>query len=292
MRKAEFGRCVEVHSAPTSTVYRSICLRTNKSVALKRYYARDITRLGLAGVLLRERDALTRIGNHSNIVILYGAFADQGSYWLAMEWAGPRTVQDMAKGNIDWVIGVIKALERCQELGIVHADVSSKNLVVGDDGATKLVDFGACALFKDEEHNDGGWNWSTAGRGCLDAPEVLENGRVCFATDLWGLGCVVGRIASGEAVFSGKSALERMENICRGRTTWRKPVDACIREFTESLVRERPEERLGVDAESGQVDYNLVRNSWMKAQLLASSNTSQSIRRASERATDDTWLQV
>jgi serine/threonine protein kinase/tetratricopeptide (TPR) repeat protein len=117
---------------------------------------------------LREAQAIARL-SHPNVVVVYdvGTYRDQvfiamefvegntASYWVESQ---TRTWQEILKIFISAGRGLMAAHEK----GLVHRDFKPDNVMVGKDGAVRVMDFG---LARQSEKPVGGARASTPARG-------------------------------------------------------------------------------------------------------------------------------
>jgi eukaryotic-like serine/threonine-protein kinase len=92
--------------------------------------------------------------SHPNIVPVYELGVEQGVYYIAMEHCPGVTLADVLAytGPLDPKEGATVGAEVCRALdyahrraGIVHRDVTPRNVLVDDEGAVRLIDFGIAA---------------------------------------------------------------------------------------------------------------------------------------------------
>ncbi|CAI0550782.1 unnamed protein product [Linum tenue] len=106
---------------------------------------------------------------------------------------GGGRIEESTIGFYTWQ--VVKALEYLHSNGLAHCDVKGRNILVGPDGSdVKLADFG-CAKRVESSSSPG----SIGGTPMFMAPETARGEEQGFAGDVWGLGCAVIEMATGES---------------------------------------------------------------------------------------------
>ena len=91
--------------------------------------------------------------SHSNIVPVYELGAEQGTYYIAMEFCeGVSLTQLLGAGALTPAEGAYIGVEICRALdyahrkaGIVHRDVTPRNVMIDPEGMVRLIDFGIAA---------------------------------------------------------------------------------------------------------------------------------------------------
>ncbi len=137
-----------VGSGGMGFVYAAHDLELDRSVALK-VMRRDAGPESEQGRLRDEARAIAAL-NHPNIVPVYDVgHSDDGRLYMSMElvrgknlqgWldAGPRTWNEV----LDVLLASGRGLAAAHAVGLVHCDFKPGNVLVGDDGRVRVVDFG------------------------------------------------------------------------------------------------------------------------------------------------------
>ncbi len=165
-------------------VYRARDTRLQRNVALK------ILRLDLspqsldsnertgptdgAARMLREARAAAAL-DHPNVVAIFdvGQILDEGplkgTTYLAMELIKGRPLRAFVgdasvpvRQRLRWLVEVAKALGAAHEAGLVHRDVKPDNVMVRNDGAVKVLDFGIARRARNAPINPTGWTEQVA----------------------------------------------------------------------------------------------------------------------------------
>lgn len=140
------------------------------------------------GERLRDEQALLLGMEHPHIARLYDAGEDDGQPWLALEWINGRPIHEALGGRplrerLIAFLQVLDAVRHAHARLVLHADLKPANILVGDDGRVKLLDFGIARLL-----HSAGPRAFTPGAA---APEQQRGEALTVATDIWGLGGVL-----------------------------------------------------------------------------------------------------
>lgn len=174
----------------------------------------------------REVRAAARL-SHPNIVSALDAGVRDGQYYLVMEYVRGRNLSMLVKSRgtvrldraLDYVIQAGQGLEYAHRQVIIHRDVKPSNLLVGEDGTVKVSDLGLSRVLKGTEQvkevNSQGDGLTSSGMimGTVDfmSPEQAVSPRDADErADIYGLGCTLYYLATGETVFHGDTPMGRL----------------------------------------------------------------------------------
>jgi tetratricopeptide (TPR) repeat protein len=120
----------------------------NRRVAIKMLHAGKRDRDAAQQRLLREAQALARL-SHPNVVAVYDVGTTDAGIYVAMEYVSGPTLRQWGKEQHRAPAEVLKVfgeagrgLAAAHAAGLIHRDFKPSNVILGDDGRVRVLDFG------------------------------------------------------------------------------------------------------------------------------------------------------
>lgn len=216
---------------------------------------------------------------HRNVVRIYGAGQfDDDRLFLSMEYLEQGSASPKEEGHFiaarracRLITDVSHGLAYIHREGFLHRDIKPANILIGDDGAGKLSDFGLA-----ERMSSSG---SAAGVGYLVhlAPEECNGGRATIASDIYALGMTLYRLLNGDDLLPPYTDYDELEElILAGRfpdLNRHQPfVTLRLRQVMKRAMAANPSERYStVDEFRNALEQCPVRVDWDQPEKTASS---------------------
>ncbi|WP_437300462.1 serine/threonine-protein kinase [Sorangium sp. So ce426] len=219
MASVHFGRLVGAHGFA-------------RTVAIKRLHPQFARDPEFSSMLLDEARLAVRI-RHPNVVTTLDSVQADDELFVVMEYIageslssllreagrrGARVPQPVGSAIIAGALaGLHAAHEATDEEGaalqIVHRDVSPQNILVGEDGIARVLDFGiARAAVRSQVSRVG----QLKGKLSYMAPEQLRGAPLTRRADIYAASVVLWEVLAGRRLFTGECDAEIFGRILEG----------------------------------------------------------------------------
>lgn len=237
----------------------------SRTVAIKRM-RQEIARDPVFVAMFLDEARLTSRIEHPNVVATLDVIAEQGEVFLVMEYIRGESLQRLrraAKSRQEMVpvpvavsimgqvlAGLHAAHEALGEggtpLGIVHRDVSPQNIMVGEDGISRIMDFGiAKAESRLQITRDG----QMKGKLPYMAPEQLSGGRskIDRRVDIFSSAVVLWELLASRSLFRADHPGETLANVLSAPipslTAIRSDIPSTLDHVMQRALSRSPEQR-------------------------------------------------
>ncbi|WP_225801120.1 serine/threonine-protein kinase [Streptomyces sp. NK15101] len=199
----------ELGAGGFGTVWRARDLRMNREVAVKTGLPATADE---ARRFVREAELAGSL-SHPNIVTVHDfahiTVGGREVIYLVMELVrGESLATVLGRGlpdfqaSLAWAEQICAALGAAHAAGIVHRDIKPPNVIVGESGPVKVLDFGIAKHRLSQTNLTGTGN--LIGSFAYMAPERCRGGAVDGRSDLYALGCLLMELWTGRLPFLGR----------------------------------------------------------------------------------------
>lgn len=154
---------------------------------------------------------------HPNIVTIYDLGKEGDIPYIAMQFLDGASLEKIIARQsplalslkLGYIVKVCQALDYAHRHGVVHRDIKPGNVVVTNEGAVKVVDFGIARVV-DAAKTQTGMLIGTLG---YMSPQQVRGERADARSDIWAVGVMFYELITGVRPFSGDNHAALMFNI-------------------------------------------------------------------------------
>jgi len=249
IRRIGSGATADVFLAQQQSLGRRVALKI-----LKKDLAGDETYLRR---FVREARAIAAL-NHPNLVQIYQTDCLDGYWFIAQEYVqGETLLQEIQRTGalpiqrvIDILWQISAAFETAAESGIVHRDIKPDNILLGQNGTTKVTDFGLARVSiptADHSHLALTEVGMTLGTPLYMSPEQAQGHHLDHRSDIYSLGITCWHALAGKPPFTGDTALsvalQHVNNPPPSLIKQRPDIPYGLAAIVERMIEKKPENR-------------------------------------------------
>ncbi|KAI9020503.1 kinase-like domain-containing protein [Hyaloraphidium curvatum] len=228
--KDNYEKIEKIGEGTYGVVYKARDKKSGDIVALKKIRL-ETEDEGVPSTAVREISVLKEL-KHPNIVNLRDIVHNDAKLYLIFEFLDldlkkymDTTAPSGLPPNLvkSYLYQLVRGLEYCHARRILHRDLKPQNLLIDQQGALKLADFGLARAFgiplRSYTH-EVVTLW-------YRAPEILLGSRhYSTAVDIWSVGCIFAEMCNRSPLFPGDSEIDELFRIFRvlgtpREETWR-----------------------------------------------------------------------
>ncbi len=197
-------------------VFRAFDTTLRRRVAIKVLRSpRPPDRDGRVERVLREARAVAAL-DHPGVVAVFDVGEAHGHPFIVMEYVVGRSlraligVREAPLGErLRWLGDIARSLAAAHRAGLVHRDIKPENVMIREDGAVKLLDFGIARQLVDPDAPAGPGPASAApestmlGTPAYMAPEQIQRLPVDARADQFGWGVLAHELLTGSLPWRG-----------------------------------------------------------------------------------------
>jgi len=191
--------------------------------------------------------------NHPNIITIHDIASENGTDFMVMEYVEGKTLGQLIPRRglklnevLKYAIQIADALAKAQAGGIIHRDLKPGNIMVGDGGLVKVLDFGLAKLTERPPVGEDEATRTTLpctdegtilGTASYMSPEQASGKPVDARSDIFSFGSVLYEMVTGQRAFQGDSKMSTLAAILNQEPKSVREIARAVPHDLEKIIK-------------------------------------------------------
>jgi len=201
----------------------------------------------------READLQMQMAPHPNVLRCWGMctvpecaivseYVALGALWDVLRSLKSNGGKMEVQQRLKVVRGIAAGMAHLHSIGIIHRDLSARNVLLAEDYEAKVADFGLSRVLAMADH---GYTKTRTGPLRWMAPESITKLNYSVKSDAWAFGITLFEIYTSEQPYSELSAMDAAGAVAFKGLRLHTPADMepTVAEVMQSCLHSAPQDR-------------------------------------------------
>ncbi|KAK3267316.1 hypothetical protein CYMTET_24118 [Cymbomonas tetramitiformis] len=147
-------------------------------------------------------------------------YCEEGDLFKRVKHAAKTETPFDQEQIIHWFLQLLAGLDYVHKNRVLHRDLKTQNIFLGEGGILKIGDFGIATVLTTTRD----CATTVTGTPYYMAPEVCTHQPYTYKSDVWSMGCVLYELCTLEHAFSADNLLGLVWKIVNGQVSPRIPL--------------------------------------------------------------------
>jgi len=224
-----------------ASIFRGTDLRNGRQVAIKVPHPEVECDPALFDRFRREEE-IGKTLDHPGVMKVF-VDEDRSQVYMVMEWVEGRLLRKILDEQkklpieraVRLTVHILDALGYIHERGVAHRDLKPENVMVDENDAIKLIDFGIAASSKSRRLTFAKLS-QTMGTPDYISPEQVKGKRGDARSDLYALGVMLYEMLAGKVPFTGDTPFIIMNDRLLNNPVPPREIDPAISPQLQEIV--------------------------------------------------------